>query len=429
MTKPLVRNLLGNSAALVTARATSLLASAALLPYLIRDLTPSTYGAWATIASGTALLSFADLGVGRSLVNPLTLALTQKDLPRIRRLISTNMALLFACGSLVYAMIVLGVHLLPWQDFLSVTSSDKTLLTSIALIQAALFATTLALSTSTYVRLAQHRSARAAGITGLASLFAAAATLVAIKTNASVLAITSLAAAGPMVAAVLVTLDLLLSEAFARPAHRFLDRGIARTCLSSGLLFSVLTVSAALAFTADTLVVSNALGPIAVTQYTVIGRAPLALIALIQAGTIPLWPMIHSQHAAGEAIRTILGKAGLLFLVPACLASVAFYFGAQPITSYLGAGKVNLDRSLVLSLGAWIVVSTAGAILGHTLVGVGRLRLLALIAAGMAGSNLVLSAILVRHWGVSGVMWATVISYTLVTFPLSILGLGRRRSR
>jgi len=420
--------LLRNSAALVSARAGSLLVSVSVLPYLVRYLTPSVYGAWATIASTTALLSFADLGMGRSLVNPLASALTHDDRCQVRRLVSTNIAILATSGSSFFLLLLSGVLFLPWRDFLSLTASDDgSLFTSIALVQGALFAMTLALSTGTYVRLAQHRSGRAAVITALGSIIAAAGTLTAISAESSLLMITSFAAAGPMVGQALVTIDLILSDPLFRPNLHLLERRLALTFLGSGVLFSIQTLSGALAFTADTVVVGNALGPTAVTQYTINGRAPLALVSLIQAGIIPLWPIIHRRHADGAGIGAFLAKAIVLFSLPALCGAVAFYFGANVVITYLGAGMVGLDRSLVIALCAWIVISTAGAILGHALVGVGRIGLQATIAASMAITNVLLSALLVRRLGISGVMWATVISYTLVVFPASMRGLRRRQ--
>jgi O-antigen/teichoic acid export membrane protein len=426
---PGMRNLIRNSFGLGAARACSLLASVVVLPHLVSDLTPAIYGAWATIVSSIAVLTFADLGVGQSLVNPLTQALDDDDYPRARSLMTTNMILLGACSAFVFLLIIILIHVLPWQSFLSLPSQDGPLLTNIASIQGLLFSIGFALSTGTYVRLAQHRSGRSAVMVMVGSVVGACATLGAIAANADILVVTTLASAGVFLGLFLTTLDLVLTEHLLRPRLNALRRSVARLFLQKGFLFSLQTLSGVVAYTLDTLVVGNALGPVSVTQYTITGRFPLAGLTILLSAIIPIWPMIYHRTANRESLRELLWRACVLFVTPAIVLAIVFKVGAARIVGYLGAGQVHLDQSLVLALCVWVIIASAGSILSYALIGVGRLRLQAGIAVCMAIANLALSVLLVRHIGVSGVMWGTVISYVLIAFPVSLWGLSRRHDQ
>jgi O-antigen/teichoic acid export membrane protein len=423
------RTLLRNSIQLALARSCSLIVSLILVHFLVKSLLPVTYGAWTVIVSSIALLSFLDLGVGQSLVNPLTQAIRDEDRSQIRSLITTNIAVLFGSSTFILLIVVISVFLLPWQSFLSLGSQSSSLLTRMALLQGAIFALSFALSSATYIRLAQHRSGRSGVAVMIGSLVAACGTLIAIAVHSDILIITSLASLGPLLGSVITTLDLFATENLFRPALRFLKLSVARLSIQQGWLFGLQTLSGIAAFTVDTIVIGNALGPTSVTQYNVTSRVPLAGLSLILAAIIPVWPFIYDHTADGRGLRSIVPKIVALFLLPSVALAVAFGFGANTVVHFLGSGHVQLDTSLIWALSAWVIVAPVGAVLGYSLVAVGRLRLQAMIAVSMAVLNLVLSVILVRVVGVSGVMWATVISYSVVEIPTAIVGLYRRDGR
>lgn len=422
------RRLISNAAALAAGRGCSLIAAIVILPRVVEYLTPATYGAWASITSSVALLAFADLGIGQSLVNPLARAMRDGDRASAQRLVSTSLALVFGCALAVLLVSVGAVLFLPWKEWLSLGREESSVVTTIALIQAGLFSATIALSTGTYVRLAQHKSARLAFSMMTGALVAAGTTLMAIHADAGIIIVTTAASSGLLLGALITNVDLFLSEPTFHLRRHAIRRSVANSSFRQGLLFSVQSASAVVAYSTDTVVVSNALGPVAVAQYSVTARGPLAILALIQAALLPIWPIVAQRAGQGQALRRIVSKAVTMFGVPAAMAAVAFFYTADVVVAYLGAELVTLDRQLVLALCCWIIVGTLGTIVGHTLVGAGLLALQAKIAATMAVANLALSISLVRHLGVSGVMWATVISYTMVVFPMSAIGFVRRRA-
>src|SRR5258706_5322211 len=58
------------------------------VPLVLGYLGPERYGLWMTVASFTALASFADFGIGLGLLNPLAEASAKGDLETARRLVS-----------------------------------------------------------------------------------------------------------------------------------------------------------------------------------------------------------------------------------------------------------------------------------------------------------------------------------------------------
>lgn len=422
-----LRSLLRNSLGLASARACSLLASLIVLPHLVGYLAPTVYGVWATILSTVAILSFADLGVGQALVNPLTKSIGDGDRSYAQSLVTTNVFTILACSLLVLTLIGVTAYTLPWQSLLSVDTHPTPLITHIFLIQGAIFTATFALSTGSYVRLAQHRSSRSAVTVTIGSVVSAILTLIVIAARGNVLTITTLASTGPLLGALLTTIDILHTEPSLRPRVTCFRWSLCFTMLRHGSYFSVQTFSAVIAYTLDTVVVANALGPRAVSQYTVTGRAPLAALSMVLAAILPLWSLVSHNSQDRLWIRSLLRRSISFFVIPSVLIAGTYLLTSSWVISVLGAHRIELNYSLVTAFAIWIVVAPVGAILSHTLMGMGKLRSQAIIALVMAAVNLVLSIVFVRMLGVSGVMWATILSYSLVVFPLSLLILARSR--
>lgn len=419
-----LRTLLTGAASLALARGISLVTLLALIPYMVRYLSPVVFGGWITVASAVALLDFADFGIGEALVNPLTDSLNVDSLSQARVQVSTNAYTLGAIGALVLAVLAIGLQTLPWRDWLSVGGPHSGLIWGIAIVQVIAFSTSLALRTAGYVRLAQRRIGRSAVCSAIGALTSAAATFVAIAARSSALTVITMAALGPMLGNAIATADLLVTEPSLRPALRLVDLELAGSFVRSGVLFTVQSLSGLIAYSVDTVVIGNALGPAAVAEYSITSRVPLAIGALIQSAVIPLWPMMRRRHLDGSGTSQALLLSLALFGIPSAAAGVVFLFTASPLIHFLGANRVPVSHDLVLGLSAWLILGTCGTVLGHSLVATGRLRAQAVIAPTMAALNLPLSVMLVRQIGVAGAIWGTVISYGIVVIPCSAWILG-----
>ena len=85
-------------------------------------------------------------------------------------------------------------------------------------------------------------------------------------------------------------------------------------------------------------------------------------------------------------------------------------------------GKVHPHASLLIGLGLWLVLGSAGNALAMFLNAAHIVRLQVVCATLMAVANILLSIALARRIGVSGLIWGTVISYSLlVVLPYAFL--------
>jgi O-antigen/teichoic acid export membrane protein len=170
----------------------------------------------------------------------------------------------------------------------------------------------------------------------------------------------------------------------------------------------VLSIAIAVAYESDALVLTQILGPSAVTTYAVTMRVFLVVPALAGFVLMPLWPAYGEAISRGDTpwVRQTLRRAvkgGLLLSVSGAglLALVARPF----IDAWAGFRPPYL---LIVAAAIWVVVMTVAGVMATFLNGAREIRPQIVLALMMMVANLGLS-ILFAHWvGGSGVIWGSI---------------------
>jgi O-antigen/teichoic acid export membrane protein len=322
-------------------------------------------------------------------------------------------------------ILVLVYPFIPWVSLLAVTSPEARAEAAPAVAALlSIFLIGIPVSVATQVRVARqemylvHLTAAAGNVASVAAL------LLVIVTQQGVPALVVAMAAPPVVAAAVNALILFRHDApELRPSFTLFDLRTGVGLVRSGFLFFVLQISMTVAFTTDTLVVAQIVGPDAVAEYGVASRLFLIPLALVAIALSPLWPAYGDAIARGDVAwtRTTLDrsiKGGLFIAIP--VAAVLVIFG-EWIISVWANGAVTPPFALLLGLGIWTVESTIGNAVAMLLNGAHELRFQAVAAVVMAVANLALSIWLTTRIGVAGVVWGTVISYgAFVLIPMAV---------
>ena len=153
------------------------------------------------------------------------------------------------------------------------------------------------------------------------------------------------------------------------------------------------------------------------TQYSVPERM-FSLITSITAMVLtPLWPAYGEASARGDhvwvkrtLVRSLLTGLGFAALV------ASFLLVAGPSIIRLSVGDaVTPSMSLLLGLALWKVIETGGIAVAMLLNSHDMMRFQLVNATLVAISVVPLKIALLHAMGVSGVVWATIISYVIFT--------------
>jgi len=432
------RRIAHTAAAQIAARGLSMTVSLLTVPLTANYLGKDRYGLWATIASFTAMLAFADLGLGNGLLTAISEAHGKNDSAGARRMISSAGAMLLGMGMLIAATFALAYPFIRFDELFNIKDPLAAAEAGPAMIAlVACFALSIPLGLVQKVQLGYQEGVASSAWTMLGNALQIGALLLVILLRGG-LPWLVLAMVGAPVLATVINGVVIFGGRHRDLLPRVSDvhRGTVIVLLRSGWMFMVLHVVSAMVFASDNFVISRVLGLDAVADYNVPMRLFALVTVVVGAALQPLWPAYGEAASRGDVgwVFRTLRRSLVLAATLSLGASLALViFGPWLIDLWMQMGRwlhgstadpvvVHPTFALLAGMGAWSVLYALGAAVAMFLNGCGKVRpqVYSAIALGIVGLGLKLA--LVRPFGGTGVIWATVISYTACTaIPIGIV--------
>jgi O-antigen/teichoic acid export membrane protein len=379
-------------------------------PILARELGKEGYGIWVLVGSFALYLELLEFGFGKATPKFVAEYHARNDGRGVRATIATSFWILGALGAVAVAV---GAVVAVFFPSLFGVSDD---LATPARILIVLILVDLAISIPS--------DTFGGVLMGLQRFYLVNATLVIVAVAQAIGWTIVLLSGGGLVELGIVTVLISLGGQFARYllarrqvpdlsiAPRLVDRALARRFTGISVWFFVLDMSKVALIRLDTVVVGLAVGVGAAGVYAVGQRLTLALEQLIEPLTKSFFPHSSALSAGAdhEGLRRSLVVGTRLSLAIAAPIGLALAFLAGPLLDlWLGSGFEEA-ASVVALLAASVTISALTRTGLLMLQGVGRVRVPALLMAGEAVLNLVLSIILAQTMGLAGVALGSLIA-------------------
>ena len=385
------------------------------VPLTLRYLGAERYGLWMAISSFIALLGFSDLGIGSGLVNAISVAHGRNDRDAAVRYTSSALAMLGAIAVGLLLIFAAVYPLVPWPRVFNASTAAAAREAGPAVAALALcFALNMPAGVVQRVQIGYQDGFAANVWQGLASLIGLAALLAAVWATAGLPWLILATSGAPLIVAALNAAAVFgWQRRWLRPRLSAVSQSAAREVAKVGLLFMVLQISIALAFSSDNLVAAQVLGLDAVPQYSVPFRMFAIPASLLGVMLAPLWPAYGEAVARGDVrwIRQTLRRSLHVSVAYGAIVSVLLVLFGKAIVRAWAGPQIHPTFTLLLGLGAWAVLYGAGNCLAMLLNGLNVVKFQMWIALVMAVTNLGLSIALAFRFGVAGIIWGTVISY------------------
>jgi O-antigen/teichoic acid export membrane protein len=406
------------------AKTVSIAAALASVPLTLHYLGPERYGMWMAMSSLIAMLSFADLGMGNGLLNAVAHANGNNDRASIGMVVSSALFVLTTISLLLAAVATILYPVIPWHRLFNVHSAVAMQEAGPAvavLLTCFLLAIPLGVVQKTQTGLQQGFA------TGLwqcaASLLGLGCVLLAIHLQYGLPWLVAALVGAPLAAGVsnaVIFFGIQARDIAPRAVliSRRAMTGIART----GILFLVLQIVGAIAFSADNIIIVQMLGPSSVAQYAVPAQIFNLVTTVVSMGLSPLWPAYGTALAQGDYawVRRTLVCSILISVAVATLGStVLVVFGGAILNVWVGR-TIEAPLPLMLGLGMWKIIEAGGIATTMFLNGANNVRLQAGLATLMAFAAILLKIWFVSWIGIAGAIWATILAYLIfVALPLS----------
>lgn len=413
------RSIVRGTAAALVARGVGSLTGIITVPLTVRYLGAERYGAWMTISSVLVFLGFGDFGLASSLTNALGRAFGKDDREGARRYVTTT---LFALSFVAIVFVAAGiVFAAPLANAMFPKVDDSLLRTEIIpalIIALSIFALNFPLLVTNRVLAAYQENATANLWIMASSIANLIGILVVIWFRGTLpLLVLGSAGAGLLVTAISSIWLFGWHKPWLAPARSAADMKFARELFSTSWRFFIVNTAWLINSQTDNIIIAHYLGPTQVTPYSVTFRL-FAYTTLIQGLIVPtIWPA-YTEAAVRKDFDWIRGtfrknvKFALLIAVP--LAVILIIFGQQLIKLWAGASAVP-PFSLMIWMALWNIILSYLFVSGALLQALDKITGLTAYGVLTAVLNVGLSIILVKIYGISGVIAATVIAYVIAS--------------
>ena len=384
-----------------------------------------------TISSVSALMGFADLGIGNGLLNAIASCKGRDDKQGARRYVSSSFFLLCAVAIGLVAIFAIAYH---WVDWGSAFNATSVLARHEAGPAVAIFAICLCLNLplDTVQRVQQGYQegfvSHAWIIAG--NLLALAALLVVIRLHGGLPWLVLALAGTPIIAVLLNWLYVFrIQRRWLAPTPRAFSWATAHEVGGSGVVFFLLTVLSLFAWSSDSLIIAHVVSVDAVADYAVAQK--LFLTALISQYFItPLWPAFGEAVARQDMAwaRRTLERALVISFTLGLLTVIPLVAFGNAIISWWVGPRLNPSLSMLFALAVWLLMfgylSVMSSFLNSSALLARQLPFFVLAAV----SSIILKIVLGRAFGVPGVIWGTVIGFAVFyAVPAAKLAFGYLR--
>ena len=411
------------------ARVVQISTSLITVPLTLKYLGNERFGLWMTISSVLAMAAFADFGVGNGVLNTVAKAFGRDDMEGIRKAVSSGFALLNTIAALLLLAFFAIYRFVNWADFFRVVSPQARTEAGPALaVFACCFAFNISMDVVQRVQLGLQQGYRYGLWQMCGSLAGFIGVLAGVWLRVSLPVLVVAIAGAPIFATALNAIHFFgFVRPDLRPSRELVSRDIINQIAKLGGLFFVLQMVVAVSFSADNFIIARTLGAVNVPEYSIPQRM-FALVTMVSAMLVaPLWPAYGEAISRGDMTwvrRTLRGSLLLVLAVTSAASATLLLLSHRLIHWWVGS-RIHPPFLLLVGLAIWTVVNCCGDALASFLNGASIIRFQVVVASIFGCGCLVLKLFFVRHYGIEGVPWATILSYSLLNAVPCILYVPR----
>jgi O-antigen/teichoic acid export membrane protein len=389
------------------------------IPLTLHYLGNQRFGLWMTISSVLAMAGFADFGVGNGVLNTVSTAFGKDDWDGIRGAISSGFAVLTLIGSGLLALFFSIYRFVDWGNLFRATTADARAQAGPAVL---VFVVCFALNIPLDVVQRAQLGLQQGFLTNLWEIFSSVLILVGILAVVHFhlsLAALVVAFAGAPVLGTWMNAGYFfgVSRRDLLPHRHLVSRQVIDKITRLGGMFFVLQLVVAVSYSADNFIIARILGVADVTVFSIPQRMFSVITVVVTMLMMPLWPAYGEAISRGDMLwvrhtltRTLLGVFAFTSIVSATL----LVFSNKLLLWWVGPG-IHPSFLLMLGLAVWAVLSNCGSTLSMFLNGAGIVKFQVIVAA-IFGIGCLLTKIVFTHlYGISGVPWATIVTYSLLS--------------
>ncbi|MFL6213178.1 MAG: oligosaccharide flippase family protein [Blastocatellia bacterium] len=392
-----------------------------MLPFNIAHLGQSAYGLWVLAASITAYFSMLDLGYGVAQVKFAAQYRARRDHRGLNEIVST----LFFFFTLV-GLAAMGVGALlafNLERLFNVTPDQADVGRKVLLIITAYVAVGFPFSVFGGIVNGFQRHFMNGSIAIATTIIVAVANLAVLLAGYGLVELVATTTSIRLLAYIGYRLNAYRAFPALKIRPRFIKLARLREVTGFSAFILLIDIANKINYSTDTIVIGAFMGTIAIAVWAVAQRLITTVQNMTSQLSGSLFPIIvdFATHDDGERLRRVFVQGTRITLAMVLPMSAGLVLLAEPLVQAWVGPNFQGSVPIIYVLAAAITVRVATSPASMLLKGAERHRLVAFVNLVMALTNLILSIVLVRWFGLIGVALGTLIPVVLgagaVIFP------------
>lgn len=386
------------------------------VPLTLKYLGTERYGLWMSISSLMALMAFADFGLGNGLLNEVAKSkgLNNKEIA-VKAVSNTFFVLTFVSIILLVLFFII-YPFVSWELFFNLNepkAKEEAGLTFLALVIPLLVGIPLGIVQRIQDGYQEGYNFQLFQLLG--SFISFLSLILCVYFEIGLPGLVFAYSFGSIIASILNAVVLFKNKyRYLLPRFEHFKIKESRILFNTGLSFFVLSMFSLISSTSDNIIIARLLSPSKVVNFEIVKK--IFLFSMITQFLIqPLWPAFNEAISKGDLIwvRKTFNKAMKLSIgFGAVISLPLLMFGKQIIFYWVGGVYIP---SWMLLFGFYLFVFQAnyGGVMSTLLNGANMLRK-QIVFIGLASvTSLFLKFTLTKQFGIEGIIWATLISYSV----------------
>jgi O-antigen/teichoic acid export membrane protein len=390
-------------------------------PFIVTTLGKELYGIWVLVVSITGYFSVLDLGISTAIVRYISSSTAQNDNSKARAVYSTSLAI-FSCISLAILLVSLVVGYF-FQDFFKLYTIPRTYLYAVFMVSALDLACSLLFSVFSGSLAGLQEFKFINGSTILFNIIKSVLLLVLLKLGYSLLTLAFLQLLVSCFKALSQYIKIRNNYSFMLFSSQTISKSSAKMIYNYSVYSFIIAIALKLLFYTDSVVIGALINVSEIVFYAIPASLLDYLEKFIWAIVAVLVPVISANEATGNNDGNtnfyIIGTRYILLISMPIMISL-FFFGQDFIRIWMGA-EIGARSGVVLKL---LLVgfgfSFSQLLASGILKGISKHKFLAYILTAEAVANLVLSLLLAKPYGITGVAVGTLVPLVLATIAIII---------
>jgi O-antigen/teichoic acid export membrane protein len=398
-----------------------------LVPMTIKYLNVLEYGLWITITSLVSWLSLFDIGLGNGLRNKLTESLAADDIPLGQIYVSTTYFAFTAIVILILFMFFIVNLFIDWGKVFNTPSQLTLTVNKLVVIVMVFFAVQFILKLIITILVADQKPAYNDIFSFLSNASSVVVVWVLTKLpSSSLLSLgTALSIVPVIILCAITVVQFSGNYRKFRPTWRGVQVAYLKSLTGLGIKFFIIQISTFLIFGSGSIILTQLIGPEAVTPYNVVFRY-FSVVSMIYAIILsPVWTGFTDAYCRQDFIwiRSTIKKLKRIALILSVITIVMILSSNLMYDIWLGKNRTfEIPLLLSATMGIYIIVTILVSPYIYFLNGVGKINLQMILSCCTLLTSIPISIFMIRYMqmGVAAVVIGPIVSLLpfLVLMPI-----------